>query len=99
LPEDAAAGVGVTELEPPVFEDELLHETISRENTNAAKRKTFFIQGLHNKFQIVNESIGRFAILSGLPRLRFVRVPDIEFTCASNKLGFATIAGPAARLV
>jgi hypothetical protein len=46
LPEDADTGVGATELEFPVFEGELLHETTSRETTNAAKGKTFFIKGL-----------------------------------------------------
>ncbi len=40
----ADTGVGVTELELPAFEDELLHETTSTENTNAAKGKTFFIK-------------------------------------------------------
>ncbi|MGC2742748.1 MAG: hypothetical protein WA672_06140 [Candidatus Angelobacter sp.] len=66
LPEDADAGVGIAELELPLSEGELLHETVSRENSNAAKQKSVFIDGLHNKFQIVNESIGRFAMLSGL---------------------------------
>jgi len=53
LLEAAGDGVGVAELELPVFEDELLHETASRESNNAAKHKAFFINGLHNKFQIV----------------------------------------------
>jgi hypothetical protein len=53
LPADADAGVGVARLELPVFEDELLHETASRESNNEAKHKAFFINGLHNKFQIV----------------------------------------------
>ena len=69
----ADTGVGVTELELPAFEDELLHETTSTENTNAAKGKTFFIKGLRNKFQIVNEPVVRFAMLSRSRRLRFVR--------------------------
>jgi hypothetical protein len=60
-------------LELPVFEDELLHETTSTENTNAAKRKSFFIKPSGNKFQIVNELIVRFAMLSRSRRLRFVQ--------------------------
>jgi len=63
-------------LELPAFDDELPHETTSKENIIAAKRKTFFINGPRNKFQIVNESIRRFAMLSRSRRLRFVRVSD-----------------------
>lgn len=59
---------------PPVFEEEVPHEAENRDNTNARKHKTFFIKGLRNKFQIVNESILRFAMLSRSRRLRFVRV-------------------------
>jgi len=99
LPEDADAGVGVAGLEFAVFEDGLLHETASRENSNAAKQKSVFINGLHNKFQIVNESIGRFAMLSGLRGLRFVRVKIIEFTHAPNNPEYGTIPGPAAGFV
>jgi hypothetical protein len=76
LPEAADAGVGMAGLEFPVFEDGLLHETVGKENNNAAKQKSVFINGLHNKFQIVNESIGRFAMLSALRGLRFVRVEN-----------------------
>jgi hypothetical protein len=57
LPEDADVAVGVAGFEPPVFKDELLQDTLSTGNSNAATQKTFFIKGLHNKFQIVNESI------------------------------------------
>jgi hypothetical protein len=66
----------VAVLTPPVFEEELPHEAESmesRDNANAVKQKVLFIKVLHNKFQIVNEPIGRFAMLSSLPRLRFVR--------------------------
>ena len=44
----------------------------SRDNANTVKQQVFVINGLRNKFQIVNESISRFAMLSALPRLRFV---------------------------
>jgi hypothetical protein len=73
LPEDADAGAGVAALDTAFFEEELLHETASSKNIKPAKQKAFFIKGLRNKFPIVNEPIGRFAILSSLPRLRFVR--------------------------
>jgi hypothetical protein len=53
LAEDADVGVGVAELELPVFEDELLHEMESMGHISARKHKTFFIKGLRNKFQIV----------------------------------------------
>jgi hypothetical protein len=71
LPEVADAGVGAAGFELPV-KDELLQDTGSSENSNAATQKTFFIKGLRNKFQIVNESTRRFAMLFGLPHLRFV---------------------------
>jgi hypothetical protein len=44
LAEDADEGVGVAELELPVFDDELLHEMESVGHTSARKHKTFFIK-------------------------------------------------------
>lgn len=43
----------------------------------APKHKILFTLGLPNKFQIVNHGANGFAILSQLPRLRFVSDPNI----------------------